>query len=430
MAALLALSGCGAGFRPGPIRERSRALDKQSLYNGCGTALVSLTNAGRVRQRHRAGRLPSLTRSNGTVVQTVPAVSPVEFTQRVNLSEILSADHAPGSCTCAQLTLDYSQADIVVSTANGNVTVPAADLIDGVTGNPIRGQLTITRSFPNPPLVITEGTVANLALDFNLSASNTVALNAAPITVTVNPVLSATPAPDTNKLVHLRGPLLSVSAARSDYVVEVWPCEDKDERFGEFTVDATSSTTVLISGTSDTGSAGHTALAALPTHTLTTAYGAWDTRTKTFTASTVISLAQARAKLQAFRSAPRTLTAFTALSSTELIIGQAALQAATVRAIRVADTEVDASSLSARVTRVPASTSTRSGESGMSGSDDSDQAYVIAHQSSETVDTFATFSEFTTALNADLANASAIGVATEGTNGTITVQHVFVVLND
>ena len=243
-------------------------------------------------------------------------------------------------------------------------------------------------------------------------------------------MLSATPAPDTSRLIHVRGRLLSVGAARSDYVVEAWPCEDKDKRFGEFTVDATSSTTFLIKGTSGTGSAGLTALAALPTHTLTTAYGAWRTRTKTFTASTVISLGQARAKLQAFRSTPRTLTAFTALSSTELVIGQAALQAATVRAIRIADTEVDASSLSAGVTRVPASTSTRSGESGMSGSDDSDQAYVIAHQSSETVDTVATFREFTTALNADLANASAIGVATEGANGKITVQHMFFVLNN
>lgn len=69
--------------------------------------------------------------------------------------------------------------------------------------------------------------MSNLALDFNLSASNTVALNAAPIMGTVNPMLSPTPAPDTSRLIHVRGPLLSVSAARSDYVVEVWPCEDK-----------------------------------------------------------------------------------------------------------------------------------------------------------------------------------------------------------
>ncbi len=53
----------------------------------------------------------------------------------------------------------------------------------------------------------------------------------------------------------------------------------------------------------------------------------------------------------------------------------------------------------------------------MSGSDDCAQAYLIAHHSSETVDTFATFSDFTTALNADLANASLIGLAAEGLPG-------------
>jgi hypothetical protein len=149
---------------------------------------------------------------------------------------------------------------------------------------------------------------------------------------------------------------------------------------------------------------------------------------------TVISFGEARAKLQAFWSTPGTQTAFTALSSTELVIGQPALEAATVHTIRIADSEIDASSLSAGVTLVPASTSTSSsGDSGMDGAEDADQAYVIAHQSSETVDTFGTFSDFTTALNADLANASVVGIAAEGlygANGTITVQRVFVVLND
>jgi hypothetical protein len=633
VAVLLALSGCGAGSGSGLLANGPSPSSKQSSCTGCGTAVVSLTDAPGdfVSYIVQVDSL-SLTRSNGSIVQTVPAVSQVDFTQLVNLSEILTADQVPpGSYTSAQLTLDYSHADIVVSTANGNVTVPAADLIDGATGSPISGPLTITLSFPNHPLVITEGTVSHLALDFNLSASNTVALNASPVTVTVNPVLSATLAPDTSKLIHVRGPLVSVSAANSDYVVEVWPFEDKDDSFGQFTVDTTSSTTFLINGTSYTGSAGLTALAALPAQTLTTAYGAWDTSTKTFTASTVhagssvvgvsgnavvgtvvarsgdtltlanalafvppasgsssgwdddlafqpqvtvtvgsattvaeqgqsgtfsiadlsigqrvrftgtlgtsgsgttldatsgsalleptrgvglyssagtgsiavnlqslgsvpateldftgtgassatdasasdyevqipssfssaaftaglpveftgfaapfgtappdfsattvISFGQARAKLQAFWSAPGTQTAFTALSSTELVIGQAALEAATVHTIRIADTQIDASSLSTGVTLVPASTSTSS-DSGMSGSDDSEQVFVIAHQSSETVDTFATFSDFTTALNADLANGSVIGIAAQGlygANGTITVQRVFVVLND
>ena len=635
VAMLLVLSGCGAGSSPGMFATGPSPSSKQSACTGCGTAMVSLTDAPGdfVSYIVQVDSL-SLTRSDGTVVQTVPAVSQVDFTQLVNLSEILTADQVPpGSYTSAQLTLDYSKADIVLSTANGNVTVPAADLIDGATGNPISGPLTITLSFPSHPLVITEGTVSNLALDFNLSASNTVALTASPITVTVNPVLSATLAPDASKLIHVRGPLVSVSAASSDYVVEVWPFEDKDDSFGEFTVDTTSSTTFLINGTSYTGSAGLTALAALPAQTLTTAYGAWDMSMKTFTASTVhagssvvgvsgnavvgtvvarsgdtltlanaltfmppssgsssgwdddlafqpqvtvsvgsgtavseqgqsatlsaadlsigqrvrftgtlatsgsgptldatsgsalleptrgvglyssagtgsiavnleslgsvpaaqldfsgtgtssttdasasdyivqipasfstsafsaglpveftgfvapfgsappdfsamtvISFGEARAKLQAFWSTPGTQTAFTALSSTELVIGQPALEAAMVHTIRIADTEIDASSLSAGVILVPASTSTStSGDAGMDGSEDADQAYVIAHQSSETVDTFGTFSDFTTALNADLANASVVGIAAEGlygANGTITVQRVFVVLND
>lgn len=68
-----------------------------------------------------------------------------------------------------------------------------------------------------------------------------------------------------------------------------------------------------------------------------------------FSASAVISLGQARAKLQALWSAPGTMTAFTALSSTELVIGQAALEAVTVHTIGIADTEIDASSLSGGV---------------------------------------------------------------------------------
>ena len=289
LAALLVLAGCGVGSSSGALATGPFPSSKQSSCTGCGTAVVSLTDAPGdfVSYIVQVDSL-SLTRSNGNIVQTVPAVSQIDFTQRVNLAEILTADQvAPGSYTSTQLTLDYSHADIVVSTANGNVTVPAADLIDGATGSPISGPLTITLSFPHHPLVITEGTVSHLALEFNLSASNTVALNASSVTVTVNRVLSATLAPDTSKLIHVRGPLVSVSAANSDYVVEVWPFEDKDDSFGQFTVDTTSSTTFLINGTSYTGSAGLTALAALPAQTLTTAYGAWETRTKTFTASTV-----------------------------------------------------------------------------------------------------------------------------------------------
>ena len=638
--AMLALAGCGSGSSSLSMTSGSTPSTKQSVCSGCGTAMVSLTDApGDFVSYIVTVDSLTLTRSDGTVVQTVPLASQVDFTQLVNLSEILTAHQVPpGNYTSAQLTLDYSNADIVVSTSSGNVTVPAADILDGPTGNPINAPLQVTLSFGNHPLVITDGTISNLALDFNLAASNTVDLTANPITVTVNPALSASLAPATSKQIHVRGALVSVSTSNSDYVVNVRPFDDPNDNddFGQATVNTTSTTSFLINGTSYTGSAGLTALAALPANTFVTAYGTWDMTSKTFTASvvhagtsvsgvtgntavgtvaaisisgdtmtldnalvfqppgstmnsdddmnfqkqitvtvgsntmvteegqtsgsfttsdisvgqrvrfmgtistsgsgtsidatsgsalllptrgtglytglstssgttsitvnlqslghvlassldfagtgttgndasassyvvqipstfstssfavglpvqftgfvtpfgsappdfsasTVISYAQAEAALDANWSSPGITTAFTALSSTELVIGQPALQAATTHVIRIDDNFIDASTLSGGVTLVPAS-ATSSGSSSMSTDDiGDDQAYSIVHQSTHAVDTFSTFSDFTTALNTDLSSDSVLGIFAKGTygsNNTITVDRVFVVLNN
>jgi hypothetical protein len=636
--AMLALAGCGSGSSSMSMASTSAPSAKQSVCSGCGTAMVSLTDApGDFVSYIVTVDSLTLTRSDGTVVQTVPLATQVDFTQLVNLSEILTAHQVPpGNYTSAQLTLDYSNADIVVSTSSGNVTVPAADILDGSTGKPISGPLAVTLSFGDQPLIITAGTVSNLALDFNLAASNTVDLTSSPVTVTVNPVLSASLAQATSKQIHVRGALVSVSASNSDYVVNVRPFDDPNDNddFGQFTVNTTATTSFLINGTSYTGSAGLTALAALPANTFVAAYGTWDTTAKTFTASvvhagtsvsgvsgntavgtvaarsgntvtldnvlvfqppgsnsnsdddldfqkqisvtvgsntmvteegatsgtfttsdisvgqrvrfmgtistsgsgtsldatsgsalllptrgtglytssgtgsitvnlqslghvlasslnfagtgttgndasaasyvvqipstfstasfaaglpvqftgfvtpfgsappdfsasTVISYAQAEAALDADWSAPGTTTAFTALSSTELVIGQPALQAATIHVIRIDDNFIDASTLSGGVMLVPASATSSGSSSGSSsmGTDDigDDQAYAIVHQSTHEIDTFSTFSTFTTALNTDLSSDSVLGVFAKGTygaNNTITVDRVFVVLNN
>ena len=288
--AALALAGCGGSSMSPSSALSPPVSSKQSpCSSGCGTAVVSLTDApGDFVSYIVTVDSLTLTRSDGSVVQTVPTTSQVDFSQLVNLSEVLSAEQLPpGQYTSAQLTLDYSNADIVVSTASGNVTVPTANLINGATGSAITGPIKVTLSFGSNPLVITDGTVSNLAIDFNLAASNTVDLTASPPTVTVNPVLSASLAPASSKQIHVRGPLVSVSAGSSDYVVNVRPFSDDQDEFGQFTVDTNASTTFLINGTSYTGSAGLSALAGVSAGTLTTAYGTWDTTTNTFTASVV-----------------------------------------------------------------------------------------------------------------------------------------------
>ena len=290
LAAALALAGCGgSSMNPSTAVSPPASTKQTPCTSGCGTALVSLTDApGDFVSYIVTVDSLTLTRADGTVVQTVPTTSQVDFAQLVNLSEVLSAQQLPpGTYTSAQLTLDYSTADIVVSTASGNVTVPGADLINGATNSPISAPITVTLSFGSAPLVITDGTVSNLALDFNLAASNAVDLTANPITVTVNPVLSASLAPASSKQIHVRGPLQSVSAGSSDYVVNVRPFADGQDDFGQFTVYTNASTTYLINGTSYTGSAGLSALQGLSMGTLTTAYGTWDTTANTFTASVV-----------------------------------------------------------------------------------------------------------------------------------------------
>ncbi|HEX9139328.1 MAG TPA: hypothetical protein VF848_06030, partial [Steroidobacteraceae bacterium] len=143
---------------------------------------------------------------------------------------------------------------------------------------------------------ITRGMVANLALDFDLAASNVVSpampsstTAAGSVTVTVNPVLTASLTPDTTKQIRVRGPLVSVTntAMNTSYTVSVRPFFDDDGDQGQVVVNTTSTTNFAISGTPYTGNAGLTALAALPAGTLTAAYGSFDVSTQTFTASTV-----------------------------------------------------------------------------------------------------------------------------------------------
>ena len=289
--AALALAGCGSsstGSFPGMTSSSSPPTSQMACAD-CGTAVISLTDAPGDFVSYIVGiDSLTLTRADGQVVQTVPVTTPVDLAQLVNLSEILSAEQIPaGSYTSATLTLNYTNAVLVVDTNSGDVTIPAADILNA-QGQPLTGTVAVTLNLANSgPLVITPGTVSNLALDFNLAASNSVDLTATPITVTVNPSLTASLTPDTSKNIKVRGPLVSVGTTADDYMIDISPFHDADDGFGELTVNTTAATSYLINGTAYIGSAGLTALAALPADTLTSAYGTWDRTTQTFTASTV-----------------------------------------------------------------------------------------------------------------------------------------------
>ena len=293
-ALLTACGGGGGGMGSSTAAPSSSTTSTAQSCSNCGTALVSLTDAPGDFVNYIVNVVSlQLTRSDGTVVQTVPASTQVDFAQLVNLSEIISAGLIPsGRYVSAKITLDYSGATIVVN--NGTTGVPITNIINGATGKPLvspNSQVTLTLTLDsNNQLFVTQGAIANLALDFNLAASNTITpSDTAPTTVTVNPVLSGSLVPDASKQLWVRGPFVSADTMTSSFIINVRPFFNSSGTFGQLTVGTTTTTTYSINGTSYTGSAGLTELATLTAGTMIVAYGTWDTTSKSFTASNVLA---------------------------------------------------------------------------------------------------------------------------------------------
>ena len=114
--------------------------------------------------------------------------------------------------------------------------MPVANIYNGTGTALLSSPLTMTLTLPTgKPFIITPRTVADLALDFNLLATNTVvpvpvttppaALTSSTtaVQVWVNPTLSASLMPDATKQIHVRGPLVSVDTTNNTYTIDVRP---------------------------------------------------------------------------------------------------------------------------------------------------------------------------------------------------------------
>lgn len=299
---MLILSACG-GSSVGSGGSSSNTMNSNPTM---GTAMVTLTDMpGDFLSYVVTVDSLQLTRADGTVVETVTTTTPVDFAKLVNLSEIISAPQIPpGSYVSATLTLDYSAASIVVDngTADG-ISVPVANIYNDTGTALLSSPVTMTLTLPTAkPLIITPRTVANLAFDFNLLATNTVVpvpVTTPPAAVTssttavqvwVNPTLSASLMPDATKQIHVRGPLVSVDTTNNAYTIDVRPFYNSTGMHGQFVVGTTGTTAFTINGTAySTQSAGIAALNALSAGTLTAAYGSFDVASGAFTASTVLA---------------------------------------------------------------------------------------------------------------------------------------------
>jgi hypothetical protein len=224
--------------------------------------------------------------ASGAAVETLPGATKVDFTKLVNLTEVLSAGQIPAAAyVSAKLTIDFTNAQI---TADDGMGTPVALAPVDANGNVLTGTLTVSIQLDNANhLIITPGNTGRLAFDFNLAASNMV--NLMTKTVQVAPTLMATVVPSDTKPVRVRGQLASVNAMNSDFVLNVQPFAVQTKMTaGQVTAQVSAMTTYQINGTAYVGTAGLTALAALPANTLVAAFGSLQAGTQ-FTATSVLA---------------------------------------------------------------------------------------------------------------------------------------------
>jgi len=229
-----------------------------------------------------------LTRNDGVVI-TVPLAQSeaVDLVKLHDLTELVAAPALPiGTYVSLALELDYSVPYIMVD-ING---VPTAAVPVDTTGVAMTVDVLTVNFDTNNPLVINADVCTRVALDVNLAASNTINYSASPLTVTVQPIMTATAAPADQTVMRARGIFVISQPSTSDFIVNMRPFDDLLSAVGALTVSTSSTTYFNINGVVYTGAAGLTAMQSLQISTPIAAYGtlgSFATITPSFNATAV-----------------------------------------------------------------------------------------------------------------------------------------------
>lgn len=254
-------------------------LGASALLAGCNTRSNIIYGTGVVTLNNSPGDFTSyivnidsitLTRNDGILIEPLATPQSVDLTKVHDLTELVEASAIPvGSYTSLSLLLDYSVPYITVD-VNGKPTTVAAVDANGVA----MGAVSLIVNFDKQnPLVINNQQGTRLALNFDLSAFNSVNLSASPITTTVVPLVTATPAAVDTTPMRARGLLVISQPSSNRYIVNVRPFNDVVSALGALTVNTSASTYFNVNGTVYTGTAGLAALQSLPVNTVVVAHG-------------------------------------------------------------------------------------------------------------------------------------------------------------
>jgi hypothetical protein len=216
--------------------------------------------------------------SNGKkTVKIMPAGTTVDFVNLLNLSEVVGIPTVEkGTYTSAVITLDFSAAQIVYDDGS----------IDGVALSPVGasgqalGQVSVSVNLdPGSPFRIDAKSAAQLALNFNLAASNLVNLGAK--TVTVTPMVAVSALPIDTKQVRIRGPLVAASSTTLGLTTGVMPFDGAVGGTGQLGIATSDVTTYEVNGSATTGTAGLAQVGSLSPGSLIVTYGTLTSTTTT-----------------------------------------------------------------------------------------------------------------------------------------------------
>jgi hypothetical protein len=225
-----------------------------------------------------------LQRADGTQVEVLPLTTRIDFSQYVELTELLNIATIPaGRYVSASMTLDYTNADIQVE-KNGEAV--SADVQDA-DGNPV-STLTVDVSLAGQnSLTIVPGVPAYLTLDFDLQSTNSVDTSGATPLVTVEPVLLADVQLEDPKEHRLRGLLNEVNVAESRIELAMRPFALRQGEFGHLDAYVDNDTVYEIDGISYSGADGLNQMDLLAANSWVIVYGSLNVAAHRFEASEV-----------------------------------------------------------------------------------------------------------------------------------------------
>lgn len=288
--AAVILAACGGGAGTTMTQDPAAAAcdpNDDSTFDECGTVMVALTDADGDFLNYTVDVLSlKLETANGRIVETMPQKTRINFTDYVDLTELVTvATIPPATYVSGTISLDYSESEVFVEADGASKEAVVKDRAGNtLTETELKIQLS-----NRDRLIVTRGRPALLQLDFDLDASHTVDIVPTPATAVSEQVILAEVAPVDEKEIRVRGPLLEVSEDEMTYTVALRPFHDRAGDFGRVTVHVTDETEFEVDEMVYEGVLGLRALSASGTGTPTVAKGTLNVAERKFTADIVLA---------------------------------------------------------------------------------------------------------------------------------------------